>query len=225
MMHPNVTRLLSMQQWEQRTPEWYEVRKTLLTASDVASALGVKPFKSYPGDIRADTLEKKVQNTFVGNIYTEHGVKYEDEARRLFEMATGEKVLEFGLLVHPEHTWLAASPDGVTRTGKCVEIKCPMTRVIDPGHPPHHYIPQMQVQMAVCGMDATYFVQYKPACLMPDNKPLLEISVVEFDRLWFSQNLPLLRSFFDDYMALMETHVPQPAAAPRRSRVQRDLYI
>lgn len=57
-------------------PEWYEIRKSLLKASDVASALGVPPYASYRGDIRADTLRKTVENRFWGNMFTAHGQHY-----------------------------------------------------------------------------------------------------------------------------------------------------
>lgn len=208
-MHPAVVSLLKCRQWEQRTPEWYEIRKRLLTASDVASALGVPPYASYRGDIRGDTLRKKVENKFQGNMFTAHGQKYEDEAREMFENVTGLHVLEFGLLVHPDHEWLAASPDGVTTTGWCVEIKCPLRRKIIPGHPPHHYVPQMQVQMAVTGMRGTYFIQYLPAHLN-NGVPFMDVCTVEYDDHWFTVNVPKLRDFFNDYMRLRETYVPTP---------------
>lgn len=223
-MHPRVTELLGRKQWAQRTPEWYEIRKTLLTASDVASALDVKPFASYSGSPRRDLLAKKLENRPFGNIFTAHGQKYEDEACDLMASCLGEKVLPFGLLVHPEHPWLAASPDGITHTGKCVEIKCPLRRTIVPGKIPSHYFPQVQVQMQVCGLDATLFVQYKPGALMPDGKPFLDVTVVERDDAWFRDALPKLKAFHDEFMAARETYVPAPLPPLERCTVVDDLY-
>jgi hypothetical protein len=71
-------------------------------------------------------------NVLLGNEATRHGEKYEDEARILYEQRHGEVVHELGLCPHPEHTWLGGSPDGVTESGKLVEIKCPMHRKIEP---------------------------------------------------------------------------------------------
>lgn len=209
-MHPRVAELLQRRQWAQRTPEWYEIRRTLLTASDVAGSLDIKPFASYKGSPRADLLKKKLENKPFGNMYTAHGQKYEDEACAMMASMLGERVLEFGLLVHPEHTWLAASPDGVTTSGKCIEIKCPLRRKIEPGHIPHHYWPQVQVQMQTCGLDTTLFVQYRPAHMNPDKKPVLDITVVERDDVWFEANLPAMRAFYDEYMAALPTYVPEP---------------
>jgi YqaJ-like viral recombinase domain len=141
-------------------------------------------------------------------MFTAFGSRYEDEARQYFELVTGEKVVEFGLLLHPDNPWLAASPDGVTTSGKCVEIKVPMRRAIVSGEVPHHYIPQVQVQMATCGCHATYFIQYKPACMTPDRKPFLDITIVEFDKKWFQDSLPTLKTFWEEYMARKAVHVP-----------------
>lgn len=209
-MHPKVAALLQRPQWAQRTPEWYEIRRTLLTASDVAGALDIKPYASYTGSPRAALLQKKVENKPFSNIFTMHGQKYEDEARDMMASMLGEHVLDFGLLVHPDLPWLAASPDGITTTGKCVEIKCPLRRAIEPGVIPHHYMPQVQVQMAVCDLDSTLFVQYRPPHLNSDNKPFLDITVVERDRGWFEKHLPTMKTFFDEYMAALETYVPPP---------------
>lgn len=209
-MHPRVSELLTRKQWAQRTPEWYEIRRTLLTASDVAGALGIKPFASYKGCTRADLLKKKLENRPFANMFTAHGQKYEDEARDLMASFLGEKVIDFGLLVHPQHSWLAASPDGVTESGKCVEIKCPLRRAIQPGVIPHHYVSQVQVQMAVCNLDSTLFVQYKPAHMNPDRKPFLDITVVERDDAWLERNLPIMKSFYDEYIGALETYVPEP---------------
>lgn len=222
--HPKVADLLTRRQWAQRTPEWYEIRRSLLTASDVAGALDIKPYASYRGSPRTDLLKKKLENKPFSNMFTAHGQKYEDEARDMMVAALGEHVLDFGLLVHPAHPWLAASPDGITTSGKCVEIKCPLKRVIVPGEVPHHYMPQVQVQMAVCDLDTTLFVQYRPAHMNPGNKPVLDITVVERDRQWMEDNLPRMKSFFDEYMAALETYVPSPPATPPPCSIVDGLY-
>lgn len=223
-MHPRVVALLQRPQWAQRTPEWYDIRRTLLTASDVAGALDIKPFASYKGSPREDLLTKKLQNKPFGNIFTAHGQKYEDEARDMMASFLGEEVVDFGLLVHPTLPWLGASPDGVTKTGKCVEIKCPMRRQIIPGVVPHHYEPQIQVQMEVCDLDTTLFVQYRPAAMNPDKKPILDITVVERDRQWFQDNLGSMQQFFDEYKAALETYVPGPPSPPPPCLIEDALY-
>lgn len=209
-MHPKVSKLLTQEQYQQRTPEWYEVREGMLTASDVAAALDIKPYESYRGSPRKELLKKKLEKTPFSNMFTAHGNEYEDVARRKFEDATGESVLEFGLLVHPEHKWLGASPDGVTVSGKVVEIKCPISRPIIAGEVPHHYFPQVQIVMEVCDLEETVFIQYKPSTITWPLDEEFDVTVVKRDRDWFQRVLPELKSFFDEFQMAKESFVPEP---------------
>lgn len=144
VVHPQVLALIDTPQFVQRTPEWYDRRKTLMTASNSAGALGIKPYDSFRGDAREECLKNLVSGTFKGNVATQHGVDHEDQVRDRFCEIMGETCLDFGLLVHPRKPWLAASPDGITLTGLMIEIKCPYKRRIVPGEVPHHYYPQVR---------------------------------------------------------------------------------
>ena len=119
----------------------------------------------------------------------------------------GKKNLEFGLLVHSDFPWLAASPDGITTDGMCVEIKCPLRRKIVPGEVPHHYFPQIQIQMEVCNIDTTLFIQYKP-CHMTDGDPYIDIALIQRDREWFARHKPILQQFWEEMEERRKTHVP-----------------
>lgn len=39
--------------------------------------------------------------------------------------------------------WLAGSPDGITASGKLLEVKCPMSRPIGDGTVPDYYLAQV----------------------------------------------------------------------------------
>ena len=212
VLHPRVRSLFRRKQWAQRTEEWYAVRQGLMTASEAAGALGVKPFKSFKGDPREELLQKKLNNAPVRGMALEHGVKYEIEAADLAMRVLGERMFEFGLLVHDDYPWLAASPDGITSRGFAVEIKCPLRRQIVPGEVPHHYFPQIQVQMEVCNLDFCYFIQYKPGFMTEDGSPFIDIAVVERDRQWFADNRDSLHEFWKELMERRETHVPVDAS-------------
>ena len=220
--HPQVQVLLERPQWAQRAPEWYERRKTLMTASDAAGALGIPAFDGQRGDIRAELLKSKVYSTFKGNMYTRHGQDNEDMVRdRLCEII-GDEALEFGLLVHPELEWLGASPDGIfRRSGAMIEIKCPYKRKIVPGHVPHHYYPQIQCQMAVCGLQSTYFVQWQPAHLSHTGTEIFDIVLVARDTQWFDEHKEALHEFWKDLMAARAAFVPPP---PLTSSIRDGMY-
>ena len=99
---------------------------------------------------------------FQGNEATRHGEKYEDEARIIYEQRHNEVVHELGLCPHPKYTFLGGSPDGVSESGKLVEIKCPMMREIK-REVPEHYMPQLQLCMEILDLEEADFIQYKPA--------------------------------------------------------------
>lgn len=208
-IHEKVVDLYSRLQYAQRTPEWYEVRRDLITASEASSALRIKPFAGFKGCPREDLMLTKLNKPkhFCG-MAMQHGIHYEDEACR-FAMKILEKThLEFGLIVHKEYPWLAASPDGITTDGFCVEIKCPLRRKIIPGVIPHHYMPQIQVQMEVCDIEETIFIQYKPAHMTDSGEPYADITFVKRDREWFAKHKETLQSFWEELNERRKFHIP-----------------
>ena len=220
--HPQVAKLLRQQQWAQRTPEWYDRRKTLMTASDVAGALGIPAFEGQSGNIRDNLIKQKVGGTFKGNKFTQHGNDNEDMVCARLAAIVGDDALEFGLLVHPELEWLGASPDGIFRkSGYMIEIKCPYKRRIVPGEIPHHYFPQVQTQMEVCDLNATYFCQWQPAHLSHTGEEIFDIVLIERDRAWFQKHRETLYEFWKDLMDARATYVPPP---PPKTKIQDDLY-
>ena len=216
--HPAVAALHLRGSIAQRTPEWYAARSELLTASDVAAALNIKPYASFRGSARAQALQRKLDNLAFSNAATSHGTKYEDEARDLAAAELGVTVHEFGLVVHATEPWLGASPDGVCDNGWMMEIKCPLRRAIVPGEVPEHYLPQLQVQMEVCDLDRAVFVEYKPACL---GGPEIHYVMVDRDREWFARHRDAMHAFWREYMDRRPTHV---RPAPPVSEIDLALY-
>ena len=148
---------------DQRTPEWYDMRKKRLTASSLASAIGKDHFTSRDELI----LSKLEPKPYESNAITEWGVKYEDVAIMFYEELYNVKVLDFGLVPHPEFDAFGASPDGICDDtgnleyiGRMVEIKCPPKRKFTATVPPHY---KMQVlgQLEVCDLDECDFFQVK----------------------------------------------------------------
>lgn len=222
-MHPNVKALIEREYAAQKSEEWLALRGQMLTASDAATAIGKNPYQT-PHDL----LLKKcgLGEKFTGNAATKHGEKYEDEARILYEQRHGEVVHEIGLVPHPVHTWLGGSPDGVSESGKLVEIKCPPQRKIVPGEVPEHYMPQLQLCMEILDLEECDFIQYKPA---ETNWPLPEefdVVNVKRDRAWFEKYRPIMRIFWDrvlyyrdriDELKILDEQM-KPKRAPRKRK-------
>lgn len=223
--HPKTAALLAREQFVQRTPEWLAARRDLLTASDAASALDIKPYASYRGSSRNELLRKKCSDAPLNNMFVAHGQRYEDEARDLAMAVLGGRVYDVGLVRHATLPWLGASPDGVTDGGRLIEIKCPLKRTIEPGVVPHHYWPQIQVQMECCDVDSTVFVQYKPAGLQADGRHVLDLVVVDRDRRWFEDNAPALHACWREFMRLRrEGVVAEAPAPPPTCAIRPDMY-
>ena len=172
------------------------MRRTRITASEVACCLTrteeicknyidlykIKNFKYNNKCLSAydtfnDYIIKKCETkqTFIDNIYTLHGKKYEEIATRLYRKLYNTQVIPFGLLPHNTINYLGASPDGITPDGIMLEIKCPYSRKIN-GIPPIHYYAQMQLQLEVADLDYCDYLELeiKEVDLIDFMNPLLE---------------------------------------------------
>ena len=211
-MHPVVQKLLEKEYAPQRSEEWLALRGKMLTASDVATAIGENCYET-PKDL----LYKKCgYNKFMGNAATAHGNKYEDEARIIYEQRHGEVVHEIGLCQHPKYDWLGGSPDGISESGKLVEIKCPMSRKIT-NEVPKHYMPQLQLCMEVLNLEECDFIQYKPAEFNWPKPEEFVVVNVKRDREWFEKYLPVMDEFWKLVLHHREHGIEPPPQKKKRT--------
>ena len=195
-VHPKVQAFIDTPQVEQRSEEWYELRKQRLTASDVATALGFNPYQN-----RQDLVYKKSGgiDTFKGNAATKWGQKYEDVAIKIYEKKYNVHVAEFGLIPHPNIDMLAGSPDGIVKeTATLIEVKCPLNREIIPGTIPDYYYPQVQVCMECMDLDECHFIQYRPAKLQTNGNDIFDVTIIQRNKEWFSYYFPVMKLFWDE---------------------------
>ena len=160
-----VSKLQKLELPEQRSPEWYALRRNMLTASSLAAALGDDFFKS-----RNELILEKVESKeipFVPNPISEWGVKYEEIATKFYEKMNNLEIIEFGLIPHPDFTIFGASPDGICSNdssdefiGRMLEIKCPPKRKFTKTVPKHYWY-QMQGQLECCNLEECDFLQVK----------------------------------------------------------------
>lgn len=222
-MDPSISRtvlraheLIAAEYAEQRSQEWLDLRDNMITASDVASALGENHYESVDSFVKKKVLKTK----WAGNAATAHGTLLEPLVRDLYDQRYGRKSHEVGLVQHKDYPWLGASPDGITEDGLLIEIKCPLTRKIE-AKVPKHYWPQVQLQLEITDLEECDFIQYRPAGAPDENgvpKPPEEFVVVRVqrDRSWFERNLPVMQSVWRRVVAgrenglceIIEDHVP-----------------
>ena len=152
----------------QRTPEWYQFRWNLITASNAWKAFEsqstinqliyekCQPLKNFEEEI-------KMVNT---NTAMHWGQKYEPLSVLIYESQYKTKVEDFGCIQHPVYKFIGASPDGIIvdknsdRYGRMLEIKNVVSREIT-GIPKKEYWIQMQFQMEVCDLDECDFLETK----------------------------------------------------------------
>lgn len=165
----------------QRSPEWFAERATRLTGSDWAAALGLNPYCSRQKLWRIKAGLEQVTS----NHHMERGVEHEQDLVFAYEVATGCVVDEVGLVVHPAHDWLAASPDGLVADRGVLEGKCPAT--IRAELSAAHFV-QCQAQMECADRDWCDYVQWADG----------EITITRVARSteFFDMALPLLREFW-----------------------------
>jgi putative phage-type endonuclease len=218
-MHPNVKKWIEKEFAAQKSEEWLALRGNLLTASDAATAIGVNKYETP-----AELLLKKcgLGPRFMGNSATKHGEKYEDEARILYEQRHGEVVHELGLCPHPVHNWLGGSPDGVTESGKLVEIKCPPMRAILP-EVPAHYMPQLQMCMEILDLEEADFIEYKPAETNWPKPEEFQVLNVKRDREWWKTNFSLMKQFWEKVLYFREHLDELPPPKVKKTRVKKEL--
>ena len=198
-MHPVVQELISHEYAAQRSDEWLRLRNNMLTASDAATAIGVNPYEK-PNDL---ILKKCGLKHFSGNAATAHGNTYEEEARDIYCLKYGEVSHEIGLRQHPMYDWLGGSPDGITESGKLIEIKCPLRRDILP-EVPVYYMPQLQLLMDILNLEECDFIQYKPAEMNWPRPSEFIVVNVKRDRQWFEDNVPIMKSVWDKVLHYRE---------------------
>ena len=145
---------------EQKSEEWYRRRQQFITASTIASVCGDNPYEK-----RKTALKKKLapDNAFSGNEATRHGNEYEPVAIEKYERTRVERVFSFGLLtsLNPGEDFIAGSPDGITASGRLIEVKCPYLRTPN-GTVPSHYVHQIQTLLHILRLDVCDYIEYVP---------------------------------------------------------------
>lgn len=149
--------LRSIPKIEQRSQEWYEMRKKIITASDFAQALGDGKFGTQKQFFKKKCgYEVEKFNPNVPPL--KWGVMFEPVATNIYEVRNNTHIHDFGLVPHPHIPFFGASPDGITDLGIMLEIKCPYKRKIT-GEIPLQYYYQIQGQLDVCGLNECDYLE------------------------------------------------------------------
>jgi putative phage-type endonuclease len=151
---------------KQRTPEWYQRRYNMMTASNLWQALNTESQRNRLIYEKCKPLDfGYTENKWINTDNSLHwGVKYEPLTALVYEKMTGAKIEEFGCIQHEKYPFLGASPDGIITNidsplyGRMLEIKNIYNRDMD-GIPSEAYWIQIQTQLECCNLDLCDFVE------------------------------------------------------------------
>jgi hypothetical protein len=162
--------LLGRKQLEQRTTAWYHQMATVISASELGKLYGslreraklvISKTVPYPDRNQSLTAFSDNMTAF------DWGIRFEPVVKQIYEDKYGTTIKELGRMSHPFNPRCTASPDGLIyhcplgqRTGRLIEIKCPVTREIKENTPPPpDYYSQMQMQLHVTGLSMCDYVE------------------------------------------------------------------
>lgn len=155
--------MLTEEQGRQGSPEWLELRRTKIGASDIAKIMGVSPYGSPYTLWQEKTGRKQVVVTEVMKM----GSLKEESIRQWYEKITDDFFLP-SVMVSETYSFAMASLDGISMDGKRI-IECKwcnkdVFNMAKEGHIAPHYLLQCQWQL-MCAPEAkeVHFICYNAA--------------------------------------------------------------
>lgn len=148
----------------QRTDAWHDRRSNMLTASEIFKAKASATASSRRELILSKLVPRSSGSGGVASL--DWGTQFEEVAKEFVELGK-ITVKDLACVIHPTYPFLGASPDGLLlgtdeRHGRLIEIKCPISREVDPAAPiPDSYYDQVQLQLECTGLQECEYVEFK----------------------------------------------------------------
>lgn len=149
--------------FEQRTPEWYAIRRGKVTASNAHKLLTPAKFKTYFTELAAETVVQLLTEGYVSPAM-EWGIEQEPYAMEWYGDNVTQDIYTMGF-VEIEGMIAGCSPDLLVGDEGMVQIKCPAPK----NHadtmlngPDKEYIVQMQYELFVTERKWNDFLSFDP---------------------------------------------------------------
>jgi len=190
---------------QQRSKEWYDIRKGRFTASRISELMGVKGLgltgENYAFELACEEVFGIEEDSDFISYDMQRGINLEPMA---FEKFKSIKELEFidvqkcSFFVYGQNA--GASPDGLVSNDAILEIKCPRNtkffKLVKDSIIDKDYIYQMQMQMMCTNSIKAHFFNY----LIFNGKEMWHEIVVERDE----NIINLIKSRIEDATKLKE---------------------
>ena len=181
---------------EQKTPEWFKQRETMISASDAGYFLKTCGVSRAISSLKIKVGLKSYVNSNCPPLM--HGNTYEDVSRAIYESRNSVSVTEYGIVTSPTH-FIGASPDGIitachkdtyecqSKYGRLLEIKNPYSREIDTTVKAEYMVQILQqqytMQIPICDFVETTIVDINCNTYTSNNKPYTNLAEMLDDKL------------------------------------------
>jgi putative phage-type endonuclease len=154
----------------QGSEEWKKERAGIPTASSFDCIITTKGEQSkqrqkYMYRLAAERITGVKEETYQNGVM-QRGIQMEEEARRMYELITGNTVEQVGVCYPDEKKLYGCSPDGLVGKDGALEIKCPTSAVhveyLLAGELPNGYYQQVMGQLLVTGRKWVDFFSFYP---------------------------------------------------------------
>jgi hypothetical protein len=156
---------------EQNTPEWYAIRRGVVTASQFATVLAHGRKKGDPSVMRRKYMLTLISDRMGGapaesysNHHMERGKAMEQEALDLYALMRDVEPERIGFVKHNDN--VGCSPDAFVLNNGMAQVKTALPDIqldrLLKNEVPLEYTCQLQGELWVCERDWTDFISYWP---------------------------------------------------------------
>jgi len=194
---------------EQRTQEWFEIRRGKITASNFCKLMGIKALGetglTYLKELVAETIMWNFEEGYVSQAM-QRGIDLEPVAIESYEIETLNKVTKIGFVEYDEI--VGGSPDGFIGEDGIIEVKCPGAKqhietLISKEIPKGNY-DQCQGLLFITGRKWLDFVSFNPDFI--SGKQMIIIRTTP-DEVWvekFKQRLDESKTIINQFKEQLE---------------------
>lgn len=160
---------------EQGTPEWYELRRGMLTASVIGQLVTPKTMqvannpdsRAIVAQLAAERITDWADDNYV-SYDMQRGHDDEPRAREFYATQTGHRVIECGFMVREFHTGptcrIGYSPDGLVVSDGLIEVKSRVQKkqvaTVLAGGVPAEHVAQVQAGLFVSGRNWCDYISW-----------------------------------------------------------------
>ena len=214
---------------EQRSDEWYEARRGIVTASTVGQLITpstLKPASNPASRALVQTLVAERVSGWVEPSFTTadmwRGIESEPIARDLYAEKYAP-VTEVGFMVRTEADWtLGYSPDGMVGDDGLIEVKAPRPKshvaTILSGEVPGYHMAQLQAGLLVSGRSWIDYISFHGGLPMWTKR-------VHADQRWQDAIVQAVRDFENNARLMVAMYEDAVIDLPATDRLPQDLEM